>query len=67
MKTIIAATKRLRVKLPRAVVRYMVILKKIKSWSRKDALAKGKLKKYRSMEKRYAKKLGQGGNEDGKE
>ena len=67
MKTIIAATKRLRVKLPRAVVRYMVILKKIKSWSRKDALAQGKLKRYLSMEKRYAKKLGQGGNEDGKE
>lgn len=64
-RTIIAATKRLGVKPPRTLVRYLVVLEKIKAWSRKAALAEGKLKRYGKMEKRYAKKLGQGGNGDG--
>ena len=67
MRTIVTATKRLGVKPPRAMIRYLTILERIKSWNRKEALAKGKLKRYLSMEKRYAKKLGQGGNEDGKD
>ena len=67
MRMIILATKRLGVKPPKAMVRYLAVLERIKSWNRKEALAKGKLKRYLSMEKRYAKKLGQGGNEDGKE
>ena len=67
MRTVVAATKRLGVKPPRAMVRYLTILERIKSWNRKETLARGKLKKYLSMEKRYTKKLGQGGNEDGKE
>ena len=66
MRTIITATKRLGVKPPRAMVRYLTILERIKSWNRKEALARGKLKRYLSIEKRYEKKLGQGGNEDGK-
>lgn len=67
MRTVVAATKRLGVKPPRAMVRYLTVLERIKSWNRKEALAKGKLKRYLSMKKRYARKLGQGGKEDGKE
>ena len=65
-RTIIAATRRLGVKPPKTVVHYLAVLEKIKSWNRKEMLAKGKLKRYLKMEKRYAKKL-QGRNEDGKD
>lgn len=65
VRTMIAATKRLGVKPPRVMVKYLAALEKIRSWNRREALAKGKLKRYLKMEKRYAKKL-QGGNEDGK-
>jgi len=66
MRTMIAATKRLGVKPPRVMVKYLAALEKIRSWNRKEVLAKGKLKRYLAIEKRYAKKL-QGGNEDGKD
>ena len=65
VRTMIAATRRLGLKPPKAMARYLDALERIKSWTRKEKLAIGKLKRYRAMEKRYAKKL-QGGNEDGK-
>ena len=65
-RTIIAATRRLGLKPLKAMTRYLDALERIKSWTRKERLATGKLKRYRAMEKRYAKKL-QGENEDGKE
>lgn len=64
-RTMIAATRRLGLKPPKIMMRYLIALERIKSWSRKETLASGKLKRYRAMEKRYAKKL-QGGKEDGK-
>ena len=65
MRTVVAATKRLGLKPSKAVRRYLGALEMIKQWTRKEKLATGKLKRYRAMEKRYAKKLGQGGKEDG--
>ena len=67
VRTMIAATKRLGMKPPKTMTRYLAALEKIKSWNRKEALAMEKLKRYRAMEKRYVKKLFEGGSKDGEE
>ena len=59
MRSIIAATKRLGVKPPRAMVRYLTILERIKSWNRKETLHSASLAPSSTSK--------EGGEENGKE